>query len=181
MECVKLAPASTDKKSAVEDEAVMLSEPHLDPALAPPGSTVNLSVKVRLPKDPQPSVRVFAREDKKKQVFELQPQKDGVYSSGLLIDPKTPLGETTISVVAMRAEPIDVKLPKAQYDPLTEFVRRLDDLDPDKPYVYDPRILASENRLDIKFTVLDPKAATPPAAPASPPAAATDSAAGKGK
>ncbi len=31
-----------------------------------------------------------------------------------------------------------------------------------KPYQYDLRIMVSENRLDIKVTVLEPKKGTPP-------------------
>src|SRR5205085_2844994 len=79
------------------------------------------------------------------------------------LDPKLPAGKTTISFVALRSEPIEVKLDKKKGDPLLEFVRRLDDLDPDKPYSYDPRIMASENRFDLPCTVLDPKQSTAPA------------------
>ena len=41
-----------------------------------------------------------------------------------------------------------------------EFVRELDDFDADKPYEFDLRIMASENRLDLPLTVLDPKKGT---------------------
>jgi hypothetical protein len=164
METIKLAPISAaDKKSEVEKQAVLLSEARLEPNLVPAGGTAKLSVKVQTPPGPQVKLRVFAREDKKRQVVELKPGQNGVYSGELVLDPKTPAGDTKVAIVALREEPFEVKLPKAKQDPLAEFVKRLDDLDPDKPYEYDPKILASENRLDVAMTILDPKQGTPTA------------------
>jgi hypothetical protein len=174
METVKLAPAAAaDKKSEIANEAIVLSDPKAEPALIPAGSTCKLTVKLQSPMDPASKVRVFARENKKKSVVELQRQANGIYVGELPIDPKCPNGNTKISIAALREEPIEVKLPKSKEDPLTQFAKRLDDLDPDKPYDFDPKILASENRLDLTITVLDPKQQTPsnapsPAAPAKP-------------
>jgi hypothetical protein len=185
LELVKLAPAAMgDKKSAVENVAVLLAEPRLEPSLAPAGGTVRLSVKLNAPPPPPGrtllAMRVFAREDKKHVVAELKPGEGpnaNVYSGELVLDPKTPAGDTTITLVALRAEPVEVNLRESKTDPLLDFARGLDDLDADKPYEFDPRIMASENRLDVTLTILDPKQGTPTmpgaaaaAAPAAPPA-----------
>ena len=61
------------------------------------------------------------------------------------------------SFLALRAEPIGVNLKDNKVDPLLEFAQCLEDLDSDKPYEFDLRIMASENRLDLPLTVLDPK------------------------
>lgn len=171
METVKLAPdAAADKKSEIVNEAILLSEPKVEPALIPAGTSCKLSVKLQAP-SPAANIRVFAREDRKKTVVELTPQANGVYAGELPIDPKCPSGDTKISIAALREEPIEVKLPRSKEDPLTLFAKRLDDLDPDKPYDFDPKIMASENRLDITVTILDPRQKTPaaPATPASAP------------
>ena len=81
-----------------------------------------------------------------------------LFEGALTLDPKTPAGETTITLAALRADPVEVRLDKHKPDPLIEFIRRLDDMQANKPYEYDPRIMASENCLDVKVTVLDPKA-----------------------
>jgi hypothetical protein len=175
LETVKLAPAGSDKKSEIEDAAVLLAEPHMEPSLAPAGTAVKISVKLQAREAPASNIRVFAREDKKRKVVELKAQGDNVFTGELALDPKTPVGDTSVTLVALRAEPVEVDLRESKEDPLLHLAERLDDLDADKPYEFDPRIMASENRLDLTLTVLDPKRATPPtgaAAPATPPVAA---------
>ena len=168
LETVKLAPVGSDKKSEIENTALLLAEPRMDPSMAPAGSSVKISVKLQVPPGQALNVRVFAREDKKKKVVELKAQEGGVFAGELPLDPKTPAGDTTVTVVALRAEPVEVSLRDSKADPLLDFAERLDDLDADKPYDFDPRIMASENRLDMTLTVLDPRQATPTAP--SPPA-----------
>lgn len=172
LETVKLAPATTDKASEIVQEALTLTEPMADPTLILPGGTVKLKVKLQSPPGPEHPVRVFAREARKNIVTELmaQPGADkNVFVGTLTLDPKTPVGETVLSIAALRAEPVEVQLDKKKADPLIEFVKRLPDMQANKPYEYDPRIMASENRVDIRLTVLDAKKQTPttPPAPAS--------------
>jgi hypothetical protein len=176
LETVKLAPAGGgDKKSEIENQAVLLAEPEIDPAMAPAGATVKLRVTLRAPADPPVKARVFAREHRTKQVIELKPSPDNaaVFAGDLVLDPNASPGPTTITLAALRAEPVEVSLKDDKGDPLLDFVRRLDDLRADQKYEFDPRIMAGENRLDVGLTILDPRHATPPAAaPAPPPAPA---------
>jgi hypothetical protein len=161
LETCKLAPTAGDKKSEIVQEALMIAEPHLEPALAPAGSVIKISCKLTNPTGQARKVRLFARENKKKAVVELKPGANNVYTGELTLDPKTPSGETKIAIVALREDPVEVKIDKNKEKAFAEFVKRLDDLDSDKPYLYDPRIMASENRADLTVTVLDPKQATP--------------------
>lgn len=166
---VKLAPVSAgDKqKSEIEQEALTLTDPQVSPVLAPAGSAVQISVKLQDPSGTPHAVRVFAREMRKDVVAELMPgtgANSNVYTGKMTLDPKTPAGETTIAIAALRADPVNVKWDKKKPDPLAEFVRRLDDMQATRPYEYDPRIMASANRLDVKVTVLSPKQGTTPAA-----------------
>ncbi len=169
METVKLAPATAaDKKSEILNEAILLSEPKIEPTLIPIGGTAKISVKLLAPMNPVAKLRVFAREDKKRTILELKPQANNLYTGELTIDSNCPSGDTKITIAALREEPIEVKLPKSKDDPLLLFAKRLDDLEPGKPFEYDPRILASENRLDITVTVLDPRQQTPAGSPKPP-------------
>jgi hypothetical protein len=173
LETAKLAPATLpdDKKSEIAQEAYLIAEPKIEPTLVPAGGTMKITAKLQAPPGPARKIRVFAREDKKHTVTELKLVKDNLYEGQLALDPKTPSGETTVTIVALREEPLEVKLNQKKADPLLEFVKRLDDLDADKPFDYDPRIMASENRMDMKITVLDPKQATPAADGKNPPPA----------
>ncbi len=174
VDTVKLAPIAGDKKSDVVQEALTLTEPTIDQPLLAAGSPVKLKVKLLSPPGPDHRVRVFAREARKDVVVELTPQEGAdknIYVGTLTLDLKTPAGETTVSIAALRAEPVDVKLDPKKADPLNEFVRRLDDMRANKPYQYDPRIMASENRIDLKLNVLDAKKGTGIALPSPPPAA----------
>ncbi len=157
LETVKLAPEKSDKNSEVVQEAILLSEAHLTPPLAPAGTPVKLDVKLQTPSGPPMPVRLFARENKTRKAVELTPQPENRYAGELLLDAKMPSGETMVTVIALRAVPLEITLPKSKTDPLLTFVQRLDDLNAGKPYVYDPRIFASENRLDITLTILPPK------------------------
>jgi len=183
LQTVDLAPANSLKKSEIAKEALTLADPTLEPALAPPGEAIQIRVRLQGPAELAPKVRVFAREARTHAVAELklQPNSDSCLFTGeMILPPKAPPGETIISVVGLRAEPVEVRLPKSKIDPLMEFVRRLDDLDPHKPYDYDPLVMATENRLDLPLTILDPKLGTPPAAAptVAPPAPITPTLAG---
>lgn len=186
LETVKLDAASDGKKSEITHEAMLLSDLVVEPALVPAGGTLKLSVKLQNPTGLNGKARVFAREERKGTVVELKPDEKNkdLFTGTLTLDPKEPVGETKISVGALRAEPLEVKLPKGKEDPLTVFCGRVEEMEPGKPYSFDPRIMASENRLDATVTVLDSKHATPtlppgatvsptppaPAKPAAPPA-----------
>ena len=164
LDTVRLAPSVDGKNNSdTQDQAAHLTDPTLDPAFAAAGSPVQITVKLQLPAEPTIKVRVVAREAKTHRVVELTPQAGGVYAGTLTLDPKTPLGDTTVTVAALNAAPVGVTLPTEKgTDPLLSFASRLGDLDAGKPYHFDPRILVSENRLDLKMMVLDPGKETPP-------------------
>jgi len=106
---------------------------------------------------------VFAREAGKNTVVELSPGDDGkTYSGQMTIDPKAVVGDTTISIGALRVDPVEVKLNPKKADPLPEFCRRLDEMSAKKPYVYDPLTMGAANRADVKVTVLAPNPSAPP-------------------
>ena len=173
METVKMAPSAlpADKKSEVAKEALLLAEPIATPALAASGAPVHLSVHLKNPTGFGPKVRVFAREKKKDTVVELvasDPKTPDLYKGDLLLDKNVPSGETQIAIGVLRTEPLEVKVPKAKEDPLLRFAGRLDELEAGKPFDYDPRIFACENRLDITITVLDANQVTAPAPAGAP-------------
>jgi hypothetical protein len=168
METVRLAPAAApaDKKSDVAREALLLTDAQAEPALVPAGAKVHLSVRLNNPVGFGPKVRIFAREKQKDTVTELtaaDPKAPDLFTGDLALDKNLPGGDTQIAIGVLRTEPLEVKIPKAKTDPLLKFAGRIDELEAGKPFDYDPRIFACENRMDLTITVLDPKQVTPTA------------------
>ena len=169
LETIHLAPAASDKKSEVAQEAVRLTDAILEPIPVTTGGTVGIAVRLQAPPGLERRLRIFAREARTSTVVELfareeeGKKEDGkaLFIGTMALDPRIPAGETIISIAALRIEPVEVKLDKQKADPLFAFVRRLDDMQASKTYEYDPRIMASENRLDVKLLVLDASRATP--------------------
>jgi hypothetical protein len=157
LDTIRLAPTSDVKaKDEMENEAYSLSEGVAEPNLAPPGSMIDLHVRLDSAPDEGHRIRIFARLTSKDNVVELtQCEKDKCLFTGLMyIDPRTPAGDTTICFGALRANPVEVKLNPDRPNALKTFVSRLVDMNGDHPYGYDPFVMASENRLDVKLTVL---------------------------
>jgi hypothetical protein len=159
LDTIQIAPVSGNKGASVVQQVLTLSNPIVEPTLAPAGSPIKIQVKLNIPPGPERRVRVFAREARKDIVVELthQPGTDNIYAGTMTLDKKAPAGPTAISVGALRALPIEVNLDPKKVDPLQSFVARLDDMKAGHAYEYDPRIMASENRLDLNLTVLEPK------------------------
>jgi len=159
MQTIKLAPPTGKTACEVQSGAVSLSDLTVQPALVPIGDTMDIRVKLNSP-DPTicQKIRVFARLMPSDTVVELSPiagQKD-IYGASMPISRKTHVGESRLSVGALRTEPIEVRLNAKKADPLATFVKRTDDMNGGKPYGYDPFVMASVNRLDAKVVILAP-------------------------
>lgn len=162
VETVRLSPTNSTDDGDVLIKALSISESTVEPKVVPAGKTVTLRCIVSpVPTKDRP-IRVFARENKKDTVVELKPESDGrTYSGVLTIDPKAGEGETTITLGALRADPVEVTFDPKKADPLPEFCRRVDEMSADKPYAYDPLTMASVNREDLRITILKAAPSTP--------------------
>lgn len=158
LETVELAPKDDKKNALLEKEALTLCNGTAEPTLAPAGSSIDISVKLDPPTDVNHPVRVFARLASRDTVVELMPsdKEKGVYTGSMTLSAKTPPGDTMICIGALRADPVEVKLDPKRPNALRMFVGKVDDMNGSKPYGYDPFVMASENRLDLKVTILPP-------------------------
>ncbi len=118
LETVKLAPQARQEVANRKYCPAPCRAAH-GPDDGPAGGSVKVQVKAQVPPGQALNARVFAREDKKKKVVELKPQGNNVFSGDLPLDPKTPAGETTVTVVALRAEPVSESARK-RADPLLD-------------------------------------------------------------
>lgn len=183
LQTVKLAPVNGKAKCAMGSECVKLAEGSAVPSLAPAGSSVKVTATLQGPPELLPEIRVYARVNTTRGAAELKPDKAGsaTYTGSLPIDPKAATGPATIGIIALRAQPLDLRLKPSKQDPLLLFVQRMSDLDPKRPFEFDPRIMAAQNRLELDLTILGagqhvPTSTITPAAPGSkPPAGAPTS------
>ncbi|MCW3051261.1 MAG: Carboxypeptidase regulatory-like domain [Chthonomonadales bacterium] len=131
-----------------------LTNAHLDPATVEAGQTITLTVTLSVPSEQNASpLVVIARHSKTGKIYELTPMGEGgVYQCQIEVDKKFPKKEQLISVVAYPQ-----KSEKPGRDAKVEHaleeagVWKLD-----KPYVYNPVLLASRNRADVLLTVVKP-------------------------
>jgi hypothetical protein len=159
---VKLAADGAKGDAVVVSEAYSLCDASVTPTLVAAGSDVHICVKLTCPDEGNRPVRVFARECPRNQVVELLPGKiKDVYEGTMKLDRLSSLGDATICIAALREQPVDVKLNVNSSEALTRFVKRLEDMEAGKPYGYDPMVMASDNRADVKLTVLSPKMEAP--------------------
>jgi hypothetical protein len=157
VETVKMAPAEGGDKPSVVNQVISLTGGTAAPSLVPPGESVKISVKLGEPPDSEHPLRVFARESRRGEVVELKPDPSTHGFCGQMhFGRGFPSGPTTICIAAVRADPVEIHLPRGN-DPFPLFVRRLEDMQPNKPYQYDPMIMGSVNRLDLKVIVLPPQ------------------------
>jgi len=155
VETVRLSPANTREDGEVMLQAITISRSTVEPKIVPAGKSVTIRCTVYPSLVKDRPIRVFARENKKDTVVELMQEADGrTYSGILTIDPKAGEGESSISIGALRADPVEVSFDPRKPDPLPEFCRRVDEMSADKPYAYDPLTMASVNREDLRITIL---------------------------
>jgi hypothetical protein len=154
---ILLAPRGQNQPSRVSPVRILLQDGKLEPDMTTVGATVQVSVSVSAPKQDGIDFRVFLVDDRADTVVELKPAGGERYSGELAISKNHPLGATLLTIAALRTRPVTVDVSRAKQDLLPRLAAKLEDLKPDAAYEYDPRILASQNRLDLKLLVLDPR------------------------
>src|SRR5438132_7214674 len=122
---------------------ILLKDAKLEPEMATPGSPVKVSAAVTAPKQEGLDFRVFLVDDRSDSVVELKLSGDGRYSGEFVVPEKHPLGETVLTLAALRTRPVTVDISGAKEDPLPHLAAKLEDLKPKHAYEYDPRVLAS--------------------------------------
>lgn len=163
--------------SGTRDEAAKLTAASLSPIFAPAGSPVKISVQIASPPVHDWNATVVARFQRTGQVIALSPQGGGLYSGTLCLPPRTPLGSAAVTVAAINNSPVlSQHSRQIAYCPLA-LAARSANLAPGRPYRFDPRIFAAENRLDLEMVVLNPLLQSPvlpatAAVPSPPPATA---------
>lgn len=122
----------------------------IDPAIVEIGKTVTVSVKLPLPEEPKVHVVVVARNAKTGAMWQLSPGEAGVYRAEIPIDDKFAKNDQTISILAYASGgESDGRSKKAEDAISGAGMWKLE-----KAFEYNPRIVASRNRLDLRLTVV---------------------------
>jgi hypothetical protein len=126
----------------------------LDPAIVEIGKTVTVAVRLPLPDEPKVDLVVLARNAKTGETWELTPDKEpGVYKAEIPVDKaKFAKNDQTLSVLAYARDPkMEGRSKKAEDAINGAGLWKLD-----KRFEYNPRIVASRNRVDFRLTVVEP-------------------------
>jgi hypothetical protein len=126
----------------------------LDPAIVEVGKTVTVAIKLPLPDEPKVDLVVIARNAKTGETWELTPDKEpGVYKAEIPVDKaKFAKNDQTLSILAYARDPkVEGRSKKAEDAISGAGLWKLD-----KRFEYNPRIVASRNRVDLRLTVVEP-------------------------
>ena len=151
---IVLVEENAEKPSRFARSYFTLTDALMDPAVVETGQTVTLSVMLPVPPEQSGApLIVIARNSKTGKMYELTPTGDGgVYRCRIEIDKKFPKKDQLFGILAYpRAPDKPGRDARAEKTLETGGVWKLD-----RPYVYNPLLLASRNRADVLLTVEKP-------------------------
>lgn len=123
----------------------------IEPAIVEMGQTVTIFAKLPLPEEPKVDLVVLARNAKTGEAWELSLGADGVYKAEIPVDKKFAKNDQTISILAYPRAGTEGRSKKAEDAIKGAGLWKLD-----KRFEYNPRIIASRNRADLRLTVVEP-------------------------
>jgi hypothetical protein len=148
---VQLSAAGDEKPSTITSTFLTFTEARFEPSIAEVGQKVSLVVKLPTPPDPSTPTVVIARHCKTGEIYQLEPEGDGIYRADIQVIKKFPKNDQGFCVVAY-----------AEQDDKPGRNKKVEDaicgsglLNPEKPYIYNPLLVASRNRADVMLTVVD--------------------------
>ncbi|MCC6444784.1 MAG: hypothetical protein IT210_15155 [Armatimonadetes bacterium] len=157
MDDIFLAPEGSPADSETLQTGMILYDFDIEPAIASPGTWVDLSVKIAVPPSLSPDFEMIAKDTRTKQWIEMSPSGGGEYRGRLPVDKKTPADDHILTVLALRRKPAFAEPFKKMKGEIRKGIDRKDLWNPKKPYAYDPQLLAGRNRPEGILTVVKPK------------------------
>jgi hypothetical protein len=121
----------------------------VDPAIVETGQKVTISARLPLPEEPKVQVVVVARNAKTGATWQLLPSEGAVYRAEIPVEDGFSKNDQTISVLAYAASGEEGRSKKAE-----DAIDRAGMWKLERPYEYNPKIVSSRNRLDLRLTVV---------------------------
>ena len=150
MDPIHMADLDSNSPSRVYSNYLVFQSARLAPSLVNRGQVVKIYANLPTPPEPAVHIIVVARDNRNGEVWQLHPAGNGYYEGDFTVDKRFPYNDQIISILAY---------PALQQSP----GRRLDAesailhsglWNPNRPYVFNPLLLASRNRADLTLTVL---------------------------
>jgi hypothetical protein len=148
---VHLSDAGDEKPSTITSNYLTFTEARFEPSIAEVGQTVSLIVKLPTPPDPSTPAVVIARHCKTGEIYQLESAGDGYYRATIQVTKKFPKDDQSFCVVAYA----DQDDHPGRNKKVEDAIAGAGLLNPEKPYVYNPLLVASRNRADVMLTVVD--------------------------
>jgi hypothetical protein len=148
---VKLAEAGASQVSAIDSTYLTFADARLEPSIAERGQLVTISATLPQPPEPAAPVVVIARNSRNGTMCELAPVGGGRYRGEVLVDKRFPRNDQAICIVAYPQQPGSSTRSRKVEDAIV----RAGMLSADRPFLYDPMLVASRNRAEVVLTVVD--------------------------
>jgi hypothetical protein len=151
MDPVRLTPAGGSGPSTVSSDYLCFTDARISPGIVERGGEVTLSVTFRKPPEPRTPVVIVARNSRTGKTYGLDRVAEDRYECKFVVDKRNPLNDQIITILAYAEQ--DVR-PGRNPD-VERAIERAGLWDPRRPFVYNPLLIASRNRVELTLTVVD--------------------------
>ncbi len=151
MDPVRLAHAGDNGASSIGSDYLTFTDARISPGIVERGGEVTVSVVFRKAPEPRTPVVIVARNARTGKTYGLDPVGGDRYECRFVVDQRNPLNDQVITVLAYAEQ--DVK-PGRNPD-VERAIERAGLWDPKRPFVYNPLLIASRNRVELTLTVVD--------------------------
>jgi len=148
---VRLTDAATPGASSIGSDYLTFTEARITPGIVERGGEVTISVTFRKPPEPRTPVVLVARNSRTGKMFGLDPVGGDRYECRFVVDKGHPLNDQVITVLAYAEQDV-----RPGRNPAAErAIERAGLWDPKRPFLYNPLLIASRNRVELTLTVVD--------------------------
>jgi hypothetical protein len=148
---ILLSKPDEGKVSRIDRKRMQFSAGTPTPTLIEFGQKLSVKARFSVPDEQKSEIVVIARNSKSGEIYELTPSADGIYAAEIEVDKRFQKDEQTISILAYRS---DAEKP-GRSKKVEEALEHAGHWKLDKAYEYNPLLVASRNRLDLRLTVVE--------------------------
>ncbi|MBM3492776.1 MAG: carboxypeptidase regulatory-like domain-containing protein [Armatimonadetes bacterium] len=151
MDPVRLSPSTGEGPSTIASDYLCFTGARISPGIVERGQEVTVTVTFRKPPEPRTPVVVVARNARTGKTYGLDRIGEDRYQCRFVVDKRHPLNDQMITVLAYAEQEVR---PGRNQD-AERAIGRAGLWDPNRPFVYDPLLLAGRNRVELVLTVVD--------------------------
>lgn len=150
MDPIRLGRGGEGGPATLTSDLLCFTEARITPAIAQRGQEVRLSVRFKGAEEPRTPVVIVARNSRTGRMYELKPVGGDLYETAFTVEPKQPLNDQVITVIAYAGQDTRPgRIPEVE-----RALERAGYWDPKRAFQYNPLMVAGRNRVELTLTVV---------------------------